>query len=440
MKTTVLIQVVLVAAVAVSAGVSSAQTVPLVVAVDTSRSLTATDLLLVRETAEAQLRRLPAGSNVGLVAFNDEAHWLAGPGASPAEAITALDRLVPAGNYTVLHDALFVIARELDQGGVIFLISDGRDENSATTVEDVARLCTDTNVRIVAASLGRRVDERALRRITLLAEGTYSGRLPGAEAETVASAIAEARTAVAAETAPRPAAQQPPSAPPQTVTQVPSQAEATGEESFGLPFWIIPVGVGVVLLIVIVIWLMLRQQRRDEAAYDDIGYPFDSEPKEETGEQAPPPPPELEDVAQAANDQPVAEMAVPEESILDPKVFDKEPLPEGLERTMVLDELPVLIVRQTGRPPRSYTLPRDQIFAVGRAPKVNTLQVQEPTVSAQHFKVVPKEGEFYVVDLDTTNGTSVNHQKVKVRKLSPGDVINAGTVDFEFKLSVRRMT
>ena len=56
---------------------------------------------------------------------------------------------------------------------------------------------------------------------------------------------------------------------------------------------------------------------------------------------------------------------------------------ESLEQTMVLDELPILTVRQAGKPARSYTLPRDQIFAVGRAPKVNTLAVEDPAISGQ---------------------------------------------------------
>ena len=53
---------------------------------------------------------------------------------------------------------------------------------------------------------------------------------------------------------------------------------------------------------------------------------------------------------------------------------------------------------------------------------------------------VDKAGEYYVVDLDTTNGTSVNHERVKVRKLTPGDVIRVGVLEFEFKMKVRRVS
>ena len=122
------------------------------------------------------------------------------------------------------------------------------------------------------------------------------------------------------------------------------------------------------------------------------------------------------------------------------EVFRKSPLPEGLANTLVLDEEPVLIARQRGKSARTYHLPKDRAFAVGRAPGVNSLQIDDPTVSGQHFRLVPKDGEFYLVDLDTTNGTMVNHERVKVRKLASGDVIQAGAVQLEFALQLRRLS
>jgi pSer/pThr/pTyr-binding forkhead associated (FHA) protein len=97
-----------------------------------------------------------------------------------------------------------------------------------------------------------------------------------------------------------------------------------------------------------------------------------------------------------------------------------------------MGEVAVLTVHEEGREVREYTLPRDRIFAVGRAPRVNTLQVKDQTVSAQHFKIVFKDNHFYVVDLWTTNGTSVNHECVRVHPLVPGDVIRAGLSEFVF--------
>ena len=50
----------------------------------------------------------------------------------------------------MLNDALFVASRELPDGGVILLATDGRDENSATTVEE-ARWLEDNGCDAVIA-------------------------------------------------------------------------------------------------------------------------------------------------------------------------------------------------------------------------------------------------------------------------------------------------
>jgi len=121
-------------------------------------------------------------------------------------------------------------------------------------------------------------------------------------------------------------------------------------------------------------------------------------------------------------------------------VFAKAPAPPGLERTVVLDEQAVLIVRQPGAPPRSYPLLLDKEFVVGRASEVTSLQIDDPTVSGQHFKLVPKQGELFLVDLDTTNGTLVNHDRVRTCRLKPGDTIRAGAVEFEYNVTLRSLT
>jgi pSer/pThr/pTyr-binding forkhead associated (FHA) protein len=141
----------------------------------------------------------------------------------------------------------------------------------------------------------------------------------------------------------------------------------------------------------------------------------------------------------AASTQPVAEEAASPESLLDPEVFAKAPLPDELDRTVALDEQPVLVTRQPGQPTRTYVLPKEQVFAVGRAPGVNTLLVSDPTVSGQHFKLVPKDGDYYVVDLQTTNGTTVNGTPVRAAKLTPGDVIRVGTLEFVYEMKLQRV-
>src|SRR5918993_757577 len=128
----------------------------LVVAVDTSRSLRPAELAAAAELAAGTLHTLGTvgtladGPLTTVVAFEDAPRWLVSPGTSPDAAADSLAGLAPRGDYTLLHDALFVAVQSLEDGGVVLLLTDGRDENSATTLEDVARACEARGVRVLA--------------------------------------------------------------------------------------------------------------------------------------------------------------------------------------------------------------------------------------------------------------------------------------------------
>src|SRR5690606_16726550 len=92
------------------------------------------------------------------------------------------------------------------------------------------------------------------------------------------------------------------------------------------------------------------------------------------------------------------------------------------------------VVREPGEAQRSFLLRGDAAFAIGRDPKANTLALRDAALSARHFMVVPEDGAFYAVDVDSTNGTYVNQRRVRAARLSSGDVIRAGQIDFEFRI------
>ncbi|WP_075185713.1 FHA domain-containing protein [Teredinibacter haidensis] len=60
------------------------------------------------------------------------------------------------------------------------------------------------------------------------------------------------------------------------------------------------------------------------------------------------------------------------------------------------------------------------------------IRVDDPTVSAQHAKIDLVNGQWTVIDLDSTNGVSCNGERVSKLPLEPGTVLALGTHEFEF--------
>ncbi len=409
--------------------------VPVVVAVDTSRSLTPSQLRSTMSNMGAILAVLPAGTPVGLMAFDDSPRWIVEPPGSREGVESALADLTPAGNFTLLNDALFTAARDLDQGGVILLLTDGRDENSATTVEDVAELCRANNVRIVSLSIGRRVDEKALRRLTLLTEGASLGHATQADPIEVGIKLQEAATASAAGVeAARPKAA--PTPRPEAPTSPKSRQISTSDHQPATPWWLLPLLLILILAVVTTLVVLWRWRSALQPAAEPGVQPRDWET--DPSITAPPAPDHAQDPTfEMPAVPPIDESA--DELVLDPSTFDRLPFDGDIDTTSVLDEQHIISVLEPGKEIRSFRLRGDRAFAVGRAPGVNTLTLESRALSSQHFKVVPHDGGFAVVDLESTNGTLVNGRRVRAHHLEAGDRIQAGEVEFEFKVILRSL-
>lgn len=60
----------------------------------------------------------------------------------------------------------------------------------------------------------------------------------------------------------------------------------------------------------------------------------------------------------------------------------------------------------------------------------NQIVLKDPYISKRHLKIVEDEGDFYLEDLNSSNGTYVNGEKISdVVKLKNGDRIRVGQVE-----------
>ena len=70
---------------------------------------------------------------------------------------------------------------------------------------------------------------------------------------------------------------------------------------------------------------------------------------------------------------------------------------------------------------------------VGRSRRCDFV-VEDPNISRRHFELQRRGADWYVVDLESTNGIAVNGHKVSSARLQAGDEIEAGTSRMRFNL------
>jgi pSer/pThr/pTyr-binding forkhead associated (FHA) protein len=74
----------------------------------------------------------------------------------------------------------------------------------------------------------------------------------------------------------------------------------------------------------------------------------------------------------------------------------------------------------------------DKPITIGRSPDADVILLDE-RVSRIHCGIRLWDGDFFLKDLKSRNGTFVNGQAVEVTKLEPGDTIRVGSTVFVFE-------
>jgi hypothetical protein len=74
----------------------------------------------------------------------------------------------------------------------------------------------------------------------------------------------------------------------------------------------------------------------------------------------------------------------------------------------------------------------DGTLVIGRSRDCD-IRLTDPNVSRRHAEIRQEGPAFYVVDLDSTNGTEVNGRRLKRAKLEGGDVIVLGSSEIFFE-------
>jgi hypothetical protein len=376
---------------------------------DTSGSIPRSELAHMRELVLGVLTSLPAGSEVAVFSFADQA-VLVQPRTSDPEAVRrAVDGLRISGQYTALYDALYDASRYLrDAGGghrAILLITDGKDENSALNLEDGLRLAEETRIPVFCVGVGR-VEERILRRIGKLTGGDYMAS-HAATGPGLAHRI-EGAPEAGGDPAPLPSARATPRA-------LPAAAPAPGPAARSFPLlW---AGLGVTVAVLVAAAAARVRRRPPPARCPSCGAALAS-PHAVCARCAPAPTLLATAPGSALSSTVLARMNTTE---------------EYLEKTVTLREKPVLAVTRGPGLGKVFALARETTTSLGRA-RANDIVLEDVAVSSQHCRIRLEEGRFVLHDLKSTNGTLVNDHKVSRHALSEGDVIRIGETSLQFRM------
>jgi FhaA, N-terminal domain/FHA domain len=109
---------------------------------------------------------------------------------------------------------------------------------------------------------------------------------------------------------------------------------------------------------------------------------------------------------------------------------EPEPEPEPIQEPEpeALTDLPPAMVRAGAA---EYPLERGRLV-IGRSRECD-IRLADPNVSRKHAEIRQEGTTFYVVDLDSTNGTEVNGRRARRAKLEDGDTILLGSTELVFQ-------
>jgi pSer/pThr/pTyr-binding forkhead associated (FHA) protein len=105
------------------------------------------------------------------------------------------------------------------------------------------------------------------------------------------------------------------------------------------------------------------------------------------------------------------------------------------EAAAILDEIktegPALVVRSGGGRAGEHFLLEKDATTVGRSPECDVF-LDDVTVSRRHAEVVRRDGQFFVEDKGSLNGTFLNRRRIEAGPLEDGDELQVGKYKLTF--------
>lgn len=175
------------------------------------------------------------------------------------------------------------------------------------------------------------------------------------------------------------------------------------------------------------IWYLLKPEIEGQFKSGSVGYipptRQQPQPQPQPPRQTPPPPP---------TPDPQPKRTVPQQS---PKPQAPSPRPPRRKTQPISPPSSPegwLVLRSGSRSGQQFGLKRGR-NTVGRDPDRSDIVLEDDTVSGEHARIQLEQGQFYIYDLASTNGTFVNNHRVQKEMLMDNDVVRFGNAEMVFK-------
>ncbi len=91
-----------------------------------------------------------------------------------------------------------------------------------------------------------------------------------------------------------------------------------------------------------------------------------------------------------------------------------------------------------GQPPlyiifanQKYTVDKDK-YIIGRSSQLADLVIRDGNISRKHCAILFKNGQYYIKDLDSTNGIEFQGNRIDTKRIEEGDQFNICEFQFTF--------
>jgi hypothetical protein len=94
-------------------------------------------------------------------------------------------------------------------------------------------------------------------------------------------------------------------------------------------------------------------------------------------------------------------------------------------------EGPALVVRSGGGRAGEHFAPRGERTSIGRSPDCDIF-LDDVTVSRRHAVLIQRDGEFFIEDQGSLNGTFLNRHRIESSRIADGDELQIGKYRLTF--------